>query len=339
MAAAAGRARAAAPGFGSAPKASTRGSPIGVQPASPDLAGPGSPGPVSGPDVDLTAMASVHRVAQKARSATRRGVSNPWLEFLERVGYVMRGVIYAVMGVLALGLALGIGGGATDQSGSLKLITAGPTGKALLLAVAFGLGAYSIWGFVRAIFDPLHRGRDAPGIAERLGFAWSGVAYAAIVLFALRLLAGTSQAGSHDSAQSTIARILTVPGGHWVAIVIGVIAIAAGLAQLVEAARATFKKDLKRFDMNRVEKQIVDGLGRFGMLSRGITFGLVGWFVLQGGLHRDPSQVHGFAGAFIFLLNQPYGRPLLGMVAAGFIALGLHSFACARWIRLLGSRP
>ena len=284
-------------------------------------------------------MASVHGVAQKARSATRRGVSNPWLEFLERVGYVMRGVIYAVMGILALGLALGIGGGATDQSGSLKLITAGPTGKALLLAVVFGLGAYSIWGFVRAIFDPLHRGRDAPGIAERLGFAWSGVAYAAIVLFALRLLAGTSQAGSHDSAQSTIARILTVPGGHWVAIVIGVIAIAAGLAQLVEAARATFKKDLKRFDMNRVEKQIVDGLGRFGMLSRGITFGLVGWFVLQGGLHRDPSQVHGFAGAFIFLLNQPYGRPLLGMVAAGFIALGLHSFACARWIRLLGSRP
>src|SRR5207245_8469167 len=102
-------------------------------------------------------MASVHGVAQKARSATRRGVSNPWLEFLERVGYVMRGVIYAVMGVLALGLALGIGGCATDQSGSLKLITAGPTRKALLLAVAFCLGADSIWGFMRTVFSPLNR--------------------------------------------------------------------------------------------------------------------------------------------------------------------------------------
>src|SRR5438552_17946878 len=116
-------------------------------------------------------MASVHRVAQKARSATRRGVSNPWLEFLERVGYVMRGVIYAVMGVLALGLALGIGGGATDQSGSLKLLTGGPTGKALLLAVVFGLGAYSLWGFLRAIFGPLPRRRHAPAIPQRPALA------------------------------------------------------------------------------------------------------------------------------------------------------------------------
>jgi len=282
-------------------------------------------------------MASVHGVAQRARSATKRGASNPWLEFLERAGYVFRGVLYAVMGVLALGLALGIGGSATDQSGSLRLLAGGPAGKALLLAVVFGLGAYSIWGFVRAIFDPLHRGRDAPGIAERLGFAWSGIAYAGIVLFALRLLAGTSPAGAHDGTQSTIAKVLTIPGGQWVAVAVGIISIGVGAAQLYEVFRATFRKDLKRFEMNKVERQIVDGLGRFGMISRGVTFGLVGWFVLQGGLHRDSSQVHGFAGAFLFLLNQPFGHLLLGLVAAGFIALGLHSFACARWIRLLGS--
>jgi hypothetical protein len=28
---------------------------------------------------------------------------------------------------------------------------------------------------------------------------------------------------------------------------------------------------------------------------------------------------------------------LLGIVALGFVALGLHSLACARWIRLMGS--
>ena len=282
-------------------------------------------------------MASVHGVARRAKSATRRGASNPWLEFLERAGYVIRGVLYVVMGVLALGLALGIGGSATDQSGSLRLLAGGPAGSALLLAVVLGLGAYSIWGFVRAVFDPLRRGRDAPGIAERLGFAWSGIAYAGIVLFALRLLAGTSQAGAHDGTQSTIAKVLTFPAGPWIAIAIGIVSIGVGLGQFLEALRAAFKKDLKRFEMNKVEKQIVDGLGRFGMISRGITFSLVGWFVLQGGLHRDPTQVHGFAGAFVFLLDQPYGHLLLGLVAVGFVALGLHSFACARWIRLLGS--
>ena len=39
----------------------------------------------------------------------------------------------------------------------------------------------------------------------------------------------------------------------------------------------------------------------------------------------------------MFLLGQPYGHLLLGVVALGFVALGVHSFACARWMRLLGS--
>src|SRR2546421_4317461 len=128
-------------------------------------------------------MASAHHVARRAKRATRRGISNPWLEFLERAGYVVRGVLYAAMGTFALGLALGLGGTATDQSGSLVILDRGPAGKVLLFAVVIGLGAYSIWGFVRAIFDPLNRGKGPSGMAERLGFVWSGIAYAGIVVF------------------------------------------------------------------------------------------------------------------------------------------------------------
>src|SRR5206468_1751747 len=71
----------------------------------------------------------------------------------------------------------------------------------------------SIWGFVRAVFDPLHRGHDAVGIAERLGFAWSGIAYLSIVVFALHIIAGSAASGAHDGTQEAIARILTFPGG------------------------------------------------------------------------------------------------------------------------------
>jgi len=282
-------------------------------------------------------MASAHHVAHRAKTATRRGASNPWLEFLERAGYVVRGVLYAAMGTFALGLAVGLGGTATDQSGSLVILTGGPAGKAMLSAVVIGLGAYSIWGFVRAAFDPLNRGHGPAGIAERLGFAWSGIAYAAIVVFALHLIAGSGRSSSHDGTQEAIARILALPAGHLVTIGIGVVAIGVGLGQFVDAYRAIFKTDLKRTQMNKAEKNIADMLGRLGFVSRGVIFSVVGWFVLQGGLHRDPSQVRGYGGAFLFLLTQPFGRVLLAAVAAGFIALGLHSFACARWIRLLGS--
>jgi hypothetical protein len=283
-------------------------------------------------------MAGANMVARRMRTTTKRTASNSWLEFLERCGYVIRGVLYAVIGGLALGLSLGIGGAATDQSGSVAILSEGPAGKLFLFAIVIGLGAYSIWGFVRAIFDPLRRGRDASGIAERLGFVWSGTAYAAIAIFALHLLAGSGSTAAHDATQSTIAKVLALPAGQLLATAIGVVTIGVGLGQFVDAYRAIFKQDLKRTEMNRAEKRTVDMLGRFGYFSRGVTFTLVGWFAFQAGLHHDSSQVHGFSGVFLFLLGQPFGRLLLGVVALGFIALGLHSFACARWIRLLGSR-
>ena len=73
-------------------------------------------------------MAGTHTVARRARKATKRGAANSWLEFLERAGYVVRGVLYAAMGTFALGLALGFGGIATDQSGSLVILSGGPAG-------------------------------------------------------------------------------------------------------------------------------------------------------------------------------------------------------------------
>jgi fumarate reductase subunit D len=273
---------------------------------------------------------------QAGADAIKRAASNGQLEVLERLGYAVRGTLYAVMGLLALGIALNVGGGqTTDLSGSLVYLIGNPFGKLVLIVAAIGLAAYSLWGFIRAIYDPLHRGRDASGYAARLGFITSALSYAAIVVFAVQILAGS--AGSGDSTQKTIASILIHPGGGWVTIIIGLVAIGVGLGQFLEAYRATFKKDLKGAEMSASEKRIAIGLGRFGMFARGVTIVVIGWFLVQAGVHHDAGQVQGFGGAFVFLLSQPYGHLLVGIIALGFVALGLHSFACARWVRLLGS--
>jgi fumarate reductase subunit D len=278
-------------------------------------------------------MGSVHA----GQNAVKRAAANPLLALLERLGYVVRGALYAVMGLLALGFALGVGGGqTTDLSGSLVFLISNPLGKLVLVVVAVGLGAYAVWGFTRAIYDPLHRGRDAGGYAARLGFVSSAISYAAIVFFALQILVG-SGGGAGDSTQKSIAAILTHPGGGPLTIVIGLVAILIGLGQFLEAYRATFKEDLKGAEMTTSERDIAIKLGRFGMFARGVIFLIIGWFLVQAGLHHDAGQVQGFGGAFLFLLGQPFGRVVLGIVALGFVALGLHSFACARWIRLMGS--
>jgi len=270
-------------------------------------------------------------------SAVKRAAENPFLALLERLGYVVRGALYAVMGLLALGVALGIvGGQTTDLPGSLVFLTANPFGKLMLVVVVVGLAAYSLWGFIRAIYDPLHRGKGASGYAARLGFVSSAVSYAAIVFLAIQLLAGSS-GGAGNSTQKTIAAILVHPGGGWLTVIIGVVAIVVGLGQFLEAYRATFKEDLKGAEMTNSERVNVVRLGRLGMFARGVTFVVLGWFVVQAGIHHDPAQAQGFGGAFAFLLAQPFGRVILGIVALGFVALGLHSFACARWIRLMRS--
>jgi hypothetical protein len=275
--------------------------------------------------------------AQTGAGAVKRAAANPLLELLERLGYAVRGALYAVMGLLALQVAIGKPGGqATDLTGSLVFMISNPFGKLVLMIAVVGLSAYSLWGFIRAIYDPLHRGSDASGYMARLGFVSSALSYAAIAFLGLQILRG-SGADTSDSTQKTIASILIHPGGGWMTVLVGLVAIGVAIGQFVEAYRADFQGDLKSAQMSANERSLVVGLGRYGMLARGIIFLVVGWFVVQAGLHHDPAQAQGFGGAFVFLLAQPFGRLVLGFVALGFVALGLHSFACARWIRLMGS--
>ena len=279
-------------------------------------------------------MSEIH----SANTAVKRAASNPVLELLERLGYAARGLLYVVMGVLAFRIASGTPGGqATDLTGSLVFLIANPFGKLVLVAMVVGLVAYSLWGFVRAIYDPMHRGRDATGIMARLGFVSSAVSYAAIALFGLGILAG-SGAAAGDSTQKSVTSMLSHPFGGVLTIIVGLVAFGIGIGQFVEAYKATFAADLKAAEMTESQRRIAIALGRFGMAARGVSFLVIGWFLVQAGINDNAAQAHGFGGAFLFLLSQPFGQVLVGVVSVGFISLGLHSFACARWVRLMGSR-
>lgn len=274
---------------------------------------------------------------QSGANPVKQAAGNPALQLLERLGYGVRGLLYGVMGVLALRIAVQQpGGAATDLTGSLVYLISNPFGNLILLVAVIGLAAYSVWGLIRAVFDPLHRGSDASGYVERLGFVSSAVSYGAIVIFGIHTLLGTG-ASSAGSTQKTISMALDHPAGGALTVVIGLVTVGIGVGQFVEAFRAGFKNDLKGAEMSETERNVAIALGRFGMFARGVIFLVVGWFIVQAGTRHDPSQVQGFGGAFLFLLAKPYGHLLLGVVALGFVALGLHSFACARWIRLMGS--
>lgn len=273
---------------------------------------------------------------QANAGSVERAAANPGLELLERLGYAVRGVLYVVMGALALRLAFSQAAHAFDLTGSLVFVIGNQYGRLVLLCAVVGLAAYSVWGLVRAIFDPMHRGSDPSGYLARLGFLTSAVSYGLVVAFGLEVLAGTGDA-SGDATQRSVAALLDHPAGGALTLGLGLVAVGIGVGQLMEAYRAVFKRDLKGAEMTKTMRDIVIALGRFGMFARGVVFLVVGWFIVQAGLHHDPGQVQGFGGAFMFLGSRPFGHLVLGVVALGIVALGLHSLACARWVRLMGS--
>ena len=277
------------------------------------------------------------RAKREARHAGReieKQAANPWFERATRLGYVIRGLLYALVGLLAIGQALGIGGQATDMRGGVQAVTDNPLRYPILAIALVGLLAYSGWGFVRAVYDPLHRGDDPVGLAARLGFLWSGVSYLSLAVFLVQLGAGHRAHG--EMVRDFVAAMLQYPAGRWFAAAVGAVCVAFGVGQFVDTVKASFRKDLKRGAMTRWQRLAAEYLGRFGMLSRGVIFTLLGWFVVLASLTQSPGQARGWGSIFDVLSAQPHGRLLLVTVALGFVALGLHSFACARWIRTLG---
>jgi hypothetical protein len=277
--------------------------------------------------------ARVGRAARRGNRHLKKAAANPWLERAVRAGYVVRGLIYGVMGVLAIDLALGGSATTTDQRGGVVLLATHPLTTLFLVAVILALAAYSLWGFIRAIYDPLGRGEEPAGLAARIGFAGSGLNYAALLVFAAGVLLGSGGSDS-DPVQQLVRWALYRPAGAFIVLVSGGIAVVAGIGQFVEAYKAGFEKDLKRTRMSRAQRLAVDSLGRFGMVARGVIFMVVGVFIVEAGLHRDAADAHGFGPAFQAIAREPLGHALLAIVALGFIALALHSLANARWIRL-----
>src|SRR5450755_1663524 len=148
------------------------------------------------------------RSAQRGGEAVARRREFEWMA---RVGLVARGVVYGIIGILALKLAVGSGGKATTQRGALMTIAREPFGKALLIATAVGLAGYALWRLVRAGIGHGSEQNDS-GFRRVAGVA-SGLAYAALCVTAVKIVIGASSSGGSSSPKKTTAGVLSWTGG------------------------------------------------------------------------------------------------------------------------------
>jgi Domain of Unknown Function (DUF1206) len=264
----------------------------------------------------------------------KHAATNPWVERLERFGFIVRGLIYVIIGVLALQLAAGAGGATATPSSAIALIGRQPQGKLLLVLVAAGLAGYSLWGFVRAILDPLGRGSDTKGLLDRAGFLVSAVSYGLLLIPTVLTLMNKPSTSTAGSTAGVPASLMSGPYGKWLVVAFGLFWIIAGAGQLITAYVAHFMRDLKTSTMSAEEVKAATWLGRIGYAARGIVFGLIGVIILQTAFAAGAKQAQGFDGALAALLHAPYGEILLGAVAIGLILFGAYSALCAKWYKM-----
>jgi len=280
-----------------------------------------------------TSSQQIKSAGKKAGQDAQQAARKPWVILLARLGYVVRGLIYIVMGMLALRLATGFGGETTDATGALDFISKQPFGKILMVVVVIGLAGYSLWGFVRALLDPLGRGTDAKGLTVRGGYLVSGIAYGALVIPAVRLLQNKPAGAGAGNQQDIVATLLSQPAGVWLVAAFGLFWIVSAIAQWQQAYTANFMDDLKLGKMGHDEEKVAERLGRIGFAARGVVYALIGWFALRAAATADAFRAQGIAGALQKLAQQPYGLILLGLVSFGLVIFGLFSVMCARWYK------
>lgn len=251
-------------------------------------------------------------------------------EWFARAGFVARGVIYVVLGILAFGLALGIGGRPASQQGALQAIAQHSLGGSLLILVAAGLAGYSVWRLTRAGLGHGPEGADSG--AERVVALASGLAYAGLCAIAIEILLG--RGSESGSPRKPTAGVLGWPGGTWIVGVTGGVLVCVGLYQGYRGTSRDFLDDSKTERMGHAVKTWITWIGTFGYLARMVVFGLVGVFLVKAAVDFAPSKAVGVDGALAKVAHASYGPVLLGIVAAGLVAFGVFSLSDAGYHRI-----
>lgn len=280
----------------------------------------------------------INEVKQEGERAAKKAAYSPFVELLARLGFGVRGLIYLLMGVFAVQVALGSRGAPADQPGALAVIGAQPAGRILLIIVLIGLAGYSLWGVIRAVFDPLHLGSDAKGLVQRLWFFISAGMYASLIVPTYGYLTGGAKAAYNgqqtDQTRQSVSTIMSLPWGRWAVGGVGIIVIGVGLAQIYQGFSRQFDKQFQLYDLNYRQSVWIKRIGRFGTAARGVVFAMTGVFLALAAYQANPEKAQGIDGALLALARQPYGFLLLGVVAVGLIAFGIYSLTGAAWFRL-----
>lgn len=259
----------------------------------------------------------------------RRASRSPAAHWLARAGLTARGILYFLIGLVAILVAVGSSREA-DQQGALQLLAGKPYGVVLLWLLGIGFAAYSLWRLSEAAFGVTGEGR---GAGPRLKSLARAVVYAFFAYLTIQVISG-HQGSQSRRQQDMTAKVMHHPYGQWLVGIAGLIVVAIGLLLVSEGIRRKFLKYLQLSRLSRKARRIVEWLGVIGTTARGAVFALAGVLIIDAAVTHKPSKSGGIDKALLTLRDQPLGEALLILAALGLIAFGVYGLCEARWRRV-----
>jgi hypothetical protein len=256
----------------------------------------------------------------------RRVAQSDTFEGLARAGHAARAAIYAIIGVLALQVALGDGGKTTDQQGALKTVAQGGFGKVVLVLLAIGVFGYALYKLSAVFLESEW--------TDRIDGAAGAVGYGLLCVTAVQILMGSGGGGGGGEDKATGGVLGWGTIGQVLVVIAGLVLIGVAGKQIYDGVKQKFTEDVDLSSVSERTRSAFEALGVAGHLARGVIFALLGVFVIKAAIEFDPDEAVGLDGALAKLAQADGGPILLGAVALGLICFAAYSAFEARFKRV-----
>jgi hypothetical protein len=254
-----------------------------------------------------------------------------WLRPIYVVGHATKGVVYILLGGLALVATLGEGGKVAGEEGAVRSLGEQPFGRFLLIAAGAGLACYALWRLLVAVFN-LESEQGAKGAGKRSAALVSGLTHGALSLLAFQLGLGQRAHGHEGKSRVWVAKVLEQPFGDLLVGAVGLGLLAFAVYQLYSAAVGKLPDRLEAGAGKRTEVA-----GRIGLGARGVVFAVIGIRLVKAGLDGSARHAREIGSALRELGAQPSGAAILAAVAAGLAIYGIYQLLVARYGRVPGA--
>jgi len=264
-----------------------------------------------------------------APSSPRSPISpdSDWIDWVARAGLVAYGVVYVLIGWLALQLAWGDRSGKPSSSGALRELAQQPFGEILLWIVSIGMFLLALWQLIEAGFG--HRDEDGKKrVAKRLASAGKAIVYIVIGYSGVKIAIGSGSSGKGE--ETFTAKLMNLPAGQVLVAAVGLAIIGFGVFQLYRAWTEGFADKLDSEGRSGKSGTAYIAFGKAGYTARGVAFAIVGGLFVYAAVTHDAKKSGGLDQALFEVLDQPFGPFLLTLVALGLVCFGLFTFAQAR---------